>query len=157
MTTSNRRNRRLFPIFAILLSTAVLAATCGDGSADETKSRATAPLVPAAEFTGRTLDDGRIQITAVVPDRHHAYLNSGDDGNLIPIFFQWDGPAPEPVTTPPGERDEDVKATVLRGQGVFVFQPGADGAPEGVKVQSQVCDEDKGICYRPLWQDVSLK
>ena len=153
MSKTTPRNRRLFPILAILVSAAL---SCGD-AADDAKARATSPLVPAAEFSGRTLDDGRIQITAIIPDRHHAYLDSGDEGNLIPIFFQWDGPAPEKVTAPPGERDEDVKARVLRGQGVFVFEPGAAGTPEGVKVQSQVCDEDKGICYRPLWQDVSLK
>ncbi|MCR9144662.1 MAG: protein-disulfide reductase DsbD N-terminal domain-containing protein [bacterium] len=151
------------PLAALLLATLIAmgAATCDD--APESRASAGGPGdVPAALISGRTLDDGRAAINVDVPSRHHAYLDAGKHGNLIPIGFDWQGLSPEPeqVTAPVGERDEDVQAQVLRGSGTYVFKAGGENAPpfagRSLRVRSQICDEDKGICYRPTWTDVKL-
>lgn len=154
--------RRGFAALALtgLLGAALLATAACDG---ESKAGARGPGdVPAAAISGRVLENGQAEIRVDVPSRHHAYLDAGEFGNLIPVGFDWQGLSPEPqaVSAPEGVRDDEVKAQVLRGQGSFVFAAGGEGAPEfagrSLRVRSQICDEDKGICYRPTWTDVTL-
>lgn len=137
---------------------AAFGVTRCDGDASNERA---AGDVPAAAFAARVLGDGQVEINVNVPSRHHAYLDAGEYGNLIPLAFDWQGLTPEPKITaaPTGEHDEEVKARVLRGNGRFVFQfapPAPDLQGRTIKVRSQICDEDKGICYRPTWTDVSL-
>jgi hypothetical protein len=130
------------------------------GASCEDPGRASAGgEVPEAGFHGRILPDGQtIEIVASIPPRHHAYLDAGDEGNLIPIGFDWQDLTPEPValSMPTGERDEDVKARVLRGDGRFQFQHSTVSPGVQVRVRSQICDEDRGVCYRPTWNEVEL-
>lgn len=140
----------------------VLGAACGDDPGAPASSGFND--VPDVTLSGRILTDRQqIEIEVAVPNRHHAYLDSGIHENLIPIAFEWQGePAPELATAPSGEQDDEVKARVLRGTGRFVFAAGADqiaalqGANPAVRVRSQICDEDKGICYRPTWNALKL-
>lgn len=145
----------------LLLSGMILSGCDGDSP----RAGAGAPGdVPAAAISGRVLENGHAEINVQVPSRHHAYLDAGEHGNLIPIGFDWQGLTPEPATVqaPTGEHDDEVKAQVLRGNGIFVFESGAENAAapalagRTLKVRSQICDEDKGICYRPTWTEVSL-
>jgi len=87
-----------------------------------------------------------IQLEVLVPPGHHAYLDAGKEGNLIPVSFRWDGSAPNLTLAPLGEFDEQVRATVLRGRGQWQFEKGAATA---VTVRSQICDEKIGLCYPP--------
>ncbi|MEQ9367074.1 MAG: hypothetical protein RIF32_22760 [Leptospirales bacterium] len=154
--------RTATPVLAGLLALATIAAGC-DGDASKSRAGAGGPGdVPTAAVSAQVNPDGRASIRIDVPSRHHAYLDAGEHGNLIPIGFDWQGLTPEPKTVqaPAGEHDEEVKAQVLRGSGTFVFEGGSEQAPtfagRSLRVRSQICDEDKGICYRPTWTEVSL-
>jgi hypothetical protein len=109
----------------------------------------------SSEISGDTI---RFSIT--VPENHHAYLDKGSEGNLIPVTFDWGGmKEPGPVFVPIGTRDERVRATVLRGSGDFLFRsPNAmEYSGKKVRVLTQICDDIQGICYRPEYSDIFLK
>lgn len=118
--------------------------------------------LPQPSFSA-AISDGRLNVTITVPDRHHAYLDSGREGNLIPVTFDWkswtgEGLAePEPAGRPEGVIDEESGARILRGKGVFSFNLPADQAKQlkNFRVRVQICDEVKGVCYRPAWYDVT--
>ena len=153
---SNRKSYQITATICFVLLTLGTAA-CDQGAAGSGGPGD----IPEATFSARALPDGSLEIQAQIPPRHHAYLDAGDHGNLIPIAFDWQGlePAPEKVSTPAGVRDDAVGAQVLRDGGRFVFKAGADAEDlngKTVKVRSQICDEDKGICYRPTWTDVRI-
>lgn len=116
---------------------------------------------PQARISARLLATGEAAVTVTIPPRHHAYLNSGDSGSLIPVKFDWGAAAAavEPTESPRGERDETVKALVLRGEGQFRFaiRDSAIRPGQAFRVQSQICNEERGVCYRPVWQDVVLQ
>jgi len=114
--------------------------------------------MPAASAEAKILGADSFRVTVNVPERHHAYLDRGKDGNLIPVQFDWTGFAPQPAprSSPAGEYDDTVRAQVLRGSGNFDFQ--ADTASLRKKTFSmkiQICDEVKGLCYRP--NDISVE
>lgn len=107
-----------------------------------------------------TLTDGKLHVQLQIPERHHAYLDGGREGNLIPVTFDWQGWAsgpeqtPKTVQAPLGEEDADSGARILRGEGTFIFQAKETPAPADFRVRVQICDEVKGVCYRPAWYPV---
>ncbi|MCB1319210.1 MAG: hypothetical protein KDK34_03095, partial [Leptospiraceae bacterium] len=112
------------------------------------------------------IDGNTIAVQVRVPANHHAYLDAGRDGVLIPISFDWQPlidaallrTAPSQVTKPDGSPDDEIGATVLRGAGEFVFETAQADRLDGmsVRVRSQLCNDETGVCYRPTWQEVAL-
>ncbi|MCE9598444.1 MAG: hypothetical protein K8S54_10790 [Spirochaetia bacterium] len=107
-----------------------------------------------------------LTISVQVPAGHHAYLDPGKDGTFIPISFQWDEllkeigltKAPGMKTGPSGEPEAESGAKVLRGKGDFVFEGELDKlAGKTIQIRSQICDDVKGICYRPSIQAVEIQ
>jgi thioredoxin:protein disulfide reductase len=104
----------------------------------------------------------RLAVRIRVPEGHHAYLDPGDDGLFIPIrvdlsAFATAQVSVRPISAPIGERDAAMKATVFRGEDVFVYELSGIGPP-GVRkielpVQTQLCNDRSGLCY--LSQTVS--
>ena len=120
------------------------------------------PEIPEARIEGK-IDGDLVRISVRIPEQHHAYLDKGKDGRLIPISFDWENTADQPAapklqSIPKGNFDDIVEATVLRGDGEFVFEvKKASGfAGKVIKVKSQICNEVKGVCYRPKIENVVL-
>ncbi len=101
-------------------------------------------------------------ITVEIPTDHHGYLDSGDEGLLIPLAFTFDNPGinAQEIARPTGERDEQAHATVLRGQGEFAFQLAFTGpisdAPHA-NLRYQICNDVTNICYPPRTVQVPLQ
>lgn len=102
------------------------------------------------------------RITVEIPADHHGYLDSGDEGLLIPLAFTFDTPGIEAqeLSRPPGTRDEQAHATVLRGQGEFAFRLALSGAAPNApytKLRYQICNDVTNICYPPRTVQVPLQ
>ncbi len=102
------------------------------------------------------------RITVEIPADHHGYLDSGDEGLLIPLAFTFDSPGikAQEIARPPGTRDEQAHATVLRGQGEFDFRLALSGtAPDAphAKLRYQICNDVTNICYPPRTVQVPLQ
>ncbi len=114
----------------------------------------------------KLLSESQMEILVQIPPKHHAYLDRGDEKNYIPITFDWSShiengtldEKPVLVKKPTGERNDEAGATVLRGRGNFVFESEnfAKLQNKRLKVRTQICDEIKGICYRPEWKKVHI-
>jgi hypothetical protein len=115
------------------------------------------------------INENKINIIINIPLNHHAYLDKGEEGNLIPISFDWSDfiqkkiftDEPILISKPNGIYDKEVKATVLRGEGKFEFQLPEIVQPKDLKnnllkVKIQICNEISGICYRPKIYEVRL-
>ncbi|HEY3379360.1 MAG TPA: cytochrome c biogenesis protein CcdA [Armatimonadota bacterium] len=94
------------------------------------------------------------------PSGHHAYLDAGKDGTLLPIditlaALAQAGLQVRPVSKPKGEWDGQFAATVLRREGAFRYQVTAPATAQAgthtyaVTVRSQVCNDANGACYFP--------
>jgi len=128
----------------------------------------TAPLAPpevrawsktvAKDVSGATL----AHIVVDIPADHHGYLDSGDEGLLIPLAFTFDHPGIEAqeISRPQGTRDEQAHAKVLRGQGEFAFRLVLSGTvpdtPQA-KLRYQICNDITNICYPPRTVQVPLQ
>jgi thiol:disulfide interchange protein DsbD len=110
----------------------------------------------------------KIRIAVQVPPDHHGYLDKGDEGLLIPFSFTFAaveerGIRVTMVSRPTGERDDKVQATVLRGDGEFVFRLDADtttGILEGTfptVLRYQICNDVTNICYPPRTSQITLR
>lgn len=102
------------------------------------------------------------RITVEIPADHHGYLDSGDEGLLIPLAFTFDNPgiAAQEIARPQGTRDDQAHATVLRGQGKFVFRLAlSDPIPESphAKLRYQICNDITNICFPPRTVQVPLQ
>lgn len=115
------------------------------------------------------IQNEKIIIKIQIPKDHHAYLDSGKDGTLIPVQFDWSdfiqkqilSKEPQLTAKPSGEFEEDVKATVFRGEGIFEFNNSEylnpDSLDKGIlKIKIQMCNDVSGICYRPKIYDVKF-
>lgn len=117
------------------------------------------------------LDDtgsGNVRLAVEIPPDHHGYLDKGDEGFYFPFTFTF-SPLEEyeahvtPVSRPPGVRDEKAQATVLRGQGEFVFRlesAKASWPAEAVMsatLHYQICNDLTNICYPPRTTDVPIR
>ncbi len=148
-------------LLLIILMTAFAAISCGK-STEQTK-----PAIPSARISATSnQDEGKVIFNVVVPGGHHAYLNRGTEENLIPVSFFWDdlvqsgilSGEPALVSKPQGVYDKEFEAQVLRGQGQFEFKIPSVSKLIGktLRVRSQVCDETRGICYRPVTENILI-
>lgn len=102
------------------------------------------------------------RITVEIPADHHGYLDSGDEGFLIPIAFTFDdqGIEAQEISRPHGTRDEQAHATVLRGQGEFAFRLNLSRAmppSPHATLHYQICNDVTNICYPPRTMQVPLQ
>ncbi|MBW7858467.1 MAG: hypothetical protein H3C43_09290 [Leptonema sp. (in: Bacteria)] len=143
------RNLKLFVLFTA--ASVIVAISC---------SRP--PALPDATISAVN-QNGKLSVVMQVPERHHAYLDSGRDGNLIPVTFDWKNLGLleadlQSTEMPSGELEPDTGARVLRGEGRFSFElPQSVNNQAQFRVRVQICDEVKGICYRPVWHEVQPK
>jgi len=111
---------------------------------------------------------GLFQIGVELPPDHHGYVDSGDDGLLIPFAFTFapleaQGARVAVLSRPAGERDDDVRATVFRGRGEFAFRLEIDGAAFSgeraalATLRYQICNDLTNICYPPRTTEIPLK
>ena len=100
------------------------------------------------------------------PAGHHAYLDAGNDGVLLPVeinlsALQQAGIQVRATGTPKGEWDEEYGATVLRQAGVFRYEltarPAATAGAYAITVRSQVCNDDTGACYFPQTDTLNIQ
>lgn len=138
-----------------LISSLLIATACD-------REEPTAPARPHVTVSG-SVQNKTVTIQITVPTDHHAYLDRGSEGNLVPISFDWSSlsldKTAEPAlrSAPKGVFDKTVKATVLRGSGTFQFETAAESiAGKTIRVQSQICDDIQGICFRPEFNEVTL-
>lgn len=138
-----------------------------DGERDgDREYRASKTAPPQVALQAKLLSDQRLQVGVAVPKEHHIYLDQGVEGNLLPISFDWRPhiekrlllQEPRLAAAPPGQKDEKVKATVLRGEGNFLFEAAGLERLSGkeLRVRIQICDEIRGICFRPEWKEVPI-
>lgn len=143
------RNLKLFFLFIV-------------GAIVATISCSRPPALPDATISAVNQGD-KLNVVIQVPERHHAYLDSGRDGNLIPVTFDWKNLGIQladlkSTEVPAGELEPDTGARVLRGEGRFSFElPQSVNNQTQFRVRVQICDEVKGICYRPVWHEVQPK
>ena len=123
-----------------------------------------------ASIQAQISKNDQLEIRVAIPANSHAYLDKGKEGNLIPITFDWQtlvnkgslSEFPRLVAAPKGQYDKKVEATVLRGEGLFVFASKKTNtlsstlAGEQIRIRTQICDEVEGICYRPKWTQVVI-
>jgi thiol:disulfide interchange protein DsbD len=154
-----------------------LLVVCGSALPGEAQlNLSTAPLVPPemkawSPAGGPETDaDGNttVRIAVQVPPDHHGYLDRGDEGLLIPLTFNFESLETQSVRVteiarPQGSRDEQAHATVLRGEGEFVFRldPTAASLPTQGEfptlVRYQICNDVTNICYPPRTTAVPLR
>jgi hypothetical protein len=115
------------------------------------------PGIPEATILSK-IQGQEIQINIGIPSNHHAYLDSGDEGVLLPIEFDWASFKEKPVlkAAPGGVRDETAKAMVLRDIGQFLFESKESASGKNIRVRIQICDDVKGLCYPPRFSEVTL-
>jgi len=120
-------------------------------------------VAPDAKIVAN-IENNKIKVIVQIPSDHHAYLDKGKDGMLIPITFDWSDlftNEPQIISKPEGVFDKDVQATVLRNEGIFEFLLPENISKENItnkilKVRVQICNETTGICYRPKIYEVRL-
>ncbi|GIX41154.1 MAG: hypothetical protein KatS3mg129_0887 [Leptospiraceae bacterium] len=125
-------------------------------------------IIPEPKIKAQVEND-ILKVIIQLPKNHHAYLDKGKDGMLIPITFDWSdfieknilSQEPTLITKPKGEYDDEVKATVLRGDGIFEFQLPDSLLSEtlkkgNLKIKIQICNETSGICYRPKIYNINF-
>jgi thiol:disulfide interchange protein len=150
---------------ALMLLGAAPARAQGFGQ-DETPA-ATARLAPATlQVTGTK--PATLAVTITAPAGHHAYLDAGKDGSLLPIAIDLSalegaGLQVREVARPKGEQDDTYGARVLRGDGIFRYRITATPRAKAgtrtvpVTVRSQVCNDANGSCYFPNTDTHSLR
>lgn len=147
-------------IAVVLLFGAVVSA--------QAQLQTTSPLAPpeVQAWSDTTEQDASgapiARITVEIPADHHGYLDSGDEGLLIPLAFTFDTPGIEAqeIARPKGTRDDQAHATVLRGQGEFAFRLALSGpVPESphAKLRYQICNDVTNICFPPRTVQVPLQ
>jgi thiol:disulfide interchange protein DsbD len=160
----------------VLKPALVLLIVCGIALPGEAQlNLSTTPLVPPelkawSPAGGHETDaDGNttVRIAVQVPPDHHGYLDRGDEGLLIPLTFNFESLEMQSVQVteiarPQGSRDEQAQATVLRGEGEFVFRldPAAGLPAQGefpAIVHYQICNDVTNICYPPRTTAVPLR
>lgn len=122
--------------------------------------------VPRARIASDIEKGGELKITVTIPPGHHAYLDRGREGNLLPVTFYWEDlirsgvlkAKPRTRQSPPGEEYPTAGARVLRGSGAYVFENPNGRWPTGAKlrIRTQICDEVKGFCYPPRFHVLKL-
>jgi thiol:disulfide interchange protein DsbD len=140
----------------------------GLAASAQAQLQSTSPLAPpevrawSKPLEKNASDATIVRITVDIPADHHGYLDSGDEGLLIPLAFTFDDPGIEAqeISRPQGTRDEQAHATVLRGQGEFAFQLAVSGSVPDTphaKLRYQICNDITNICYPPQTVQVPLQ
>jgi thiol:disulfide interchange protein DsbD len=128
--------------------------------------------IPKAELKVEALNAGKwpaeFKIILDVPIDHHAYLDKGDENIYIPVTIDPSNKLAtsqlkiDSLQSPVGVRDEEVKASVLRGQGEFKLslvplssKPLISNALE-MDVNYQLCNDITHVCFRPQTAKVGL-
>jgi thiol:disulfide interchange protein DsbD len=128
----------------------------------EVKAQMVAPPL-AVEASGPTT----LRLAVEIPPNHHGYLDAGDDGLLIPLAFTFPALVERGVQVvmlshPAGVRDVQVRATVLRGAGEFVFRLDTQGATFSTTdslpalLRYQICNDITKVCYPPQDREIPL-
>lgn len=112
---------------------------------------------------------GTFRILVRLPPSHHGYLNRGDSGFLIPLTFTFTelekhGVTVSMVSGPSGQRDETVRAVLVRERAEFVFRVQAakgrvpaSGSLTRAWLDYQICDERVNICYPPRRLEIPVR
>jgi thiol:disulfide interchange protein DsbD len=149
----------------IVSAVALVAVLSGGAVRAQTPGRAARPPSPEVGVEPARVElaaDRTAELTVRVtpPPGHHAYLDKGAEGALLPIqidlsSLEQEGIAARSVAGPRGEWDGQFRATVLRGEGVFKYElrgrPSAKVADREyeIKVRTQVCNDATRACYFP--------
>jgi|GEM_PF-262678 len=149
----------LFPLFFTSLSHAE------ESLFDITIPEATARVAvhPEAVKPG---DNFRLEITVVIPERHHGYLDAGEEGFLIPVTFDFSrleeaGLSFDLAEKPEGSLDAELKANSFHGEGRFVFQGSVsdtakDGPLPDFKIRFQLCNDETKQCFAPAETNLAI-
>ncbi|MEY4768297.1 MAG: hypothetical protein RL637_936 [Pseudomonadota bacterium] len=128
--------------------------------------------VPEASVQAHLVDETwpvHYNLVLIVPPDHHAYLDEGAEKAYLPVAVEFADAvtatalAIHKVDKPLGEYDKEVKATVLRGRGVFAIwlaqNPNQKLSSNTVKlaVNYQLCNDVTHECFRPKMTAVSLE
>lgn len=118
--------------------------------------------VPNAQLSVHLLENSwpaHYTLSVNIPAQHHAYLDKGADKLYIPVNVALATPNADvtikQLVNPNGIYDDDVKATVLRGQGDFELNLTANPhQPPTVQsvnltVKYQLCNDSTHECFRP--------
>lgn len=130
-------------------------------------SKKASPRRPQVKIQAFVKSSHQLEVSIAIPFGHHAYLNTGKTGALIPISFDWktwlsEGviqQKPQTLSAPEGIYEELVEAQVFRNQGVFIFQTSPTDALKGktLRVRSQICNDEIGLCYPPTYQEIEIR
>lgn len=108
------------------------------------------------------------KLSISIPDGHHAYLDKGIENIYLPIVvdpkqaLSGSGLTLNILQKPTGVYDEAVKATILKGTGVYtlaigqIFGKTTDNPPTSLQVNYQLCNEAHHVCFRPQSAHVNL-
>ncbi|MBF0274012.1 MAG: sulfite exporter TauE/SafE family protein [Nitrospinae bacterium] len=147
-------------LFFTLIFAVVITFLASDNSfaSDKVKSSIT-----PAELNIKKGKDTLFNVIVEVPQNNHAYVNEGDEGYFIPVTINFSLPQEGitilPVSKPDGARDNEVKAQVLRGVGVYSYSikwDKGDVQTIPVTVMSQMCNDESKICFPPQKEDLTL-
>jgi len=154
-------------LFTIYCAASLFFCSITACSKSEEREKPPASGVPRAEIEAIKNSKNKVQITITIPPGHHAYLDSGKEGNLLPILFDWKPSleknilkaTPSVISAPPGVYDDLSKAKVLRGSGNYLFELPGEGFPDQTefRVRTQICEEVIGQCYSPVFQNIKIK
>ena len=159
-------NARPFPgsmkrVFLVLILMSFACKKEGPLSLEPTESE----LDPHVASSEMVLTKTGALLRVHVPANHHAYLDKGPSGAFIPVSVDWESlvktgaisKAPALLRGPAGTLDAESGAKVLRGTGEFEYTGSlAELSGQSVQVRTQICDDLKGICYRPKTQTVTI-
>lgn len=159
---SHRQKRAIIPVLASLLVFFFgLHPTQGHAKTSQVQVELLEPQIEVAPGS-----KANFSVRVIVPEDYHAYLDSGDEGFFLPIEFDFTelengGYKAETIKSPEGEREETVKAIVLRGTGEYTFSLKAVGASLESKsfpigVQTQICNDVTKMCLPPQTTSMAL-
>ena len=151
--------------FSLLL--ALILWNCDKSDSNSDRNVQPVPNRPHEKIEAHIDSKKTLVVSITIPPAHHAYLDRGKEGYLVPISFQWKEflgsgmlkREPRLKSAPAGTYDKEVQATVMRGTGLFIFEIRDSNWPIGksFNVRSQICNEILGQCYPPAIQQIILK
>lgn len=117
-----------------------------------------------AEIGAMVSPTGRLSVSVVIPNEHHAYLDKGKEGVFIPVEFLWADllktgkiqAVPKLIQEPKGQYDKEMEAKVLRGPGRFLFAASDTLKGTELSVRTQLCNDRTRVCYPPSTQKVKV-
>ena len=163
------RYRNLLTALLLVWGGLFITAACKPAgeSSDNTPdiNRGGASLQPRETIDAITTGADGLEIRIKVPANHHAYLDSGKSGFLIPVTFLWDElkkqggikTTPKLELAPTGVYEKEFEATVLRGAGIYKFSGPRWPRGKTFRVKSQICNDISKVCYKPAIQEIKIQ